>query len=212
MADPIVIVGAGQAGAALAAKLRALGYAGPLALIGAEPVPPYQRPPLSKKYVSRELTFDRLLVRPASWYAEQQIDLRLDCAAVAIDPAEKTLSLSDGTRLRYVKLALTTGARPRRLPPEIGGDLGGVFAIRTVSDADAIAPLLQPGKRLLVIGGAISGWRRRQSPQARACRSRSSRWRRASCSASPPRRPPIISARCIGSTASRSWNPPPSCA
>ena len=65
MADPIVIVGAGQAGAALAAKLRALGYAGPLALIGEEPVLPYQRPPLSKKYVSRELEFDRLLVRPA---------------------------------------------------------------------------------------------------------------------------------------------------
>ena len=75
MADPIVIVGAGQAGAALAAKLRALGYIGPLALVGEEPVLPYQRPPLSKKYVSRELEFDRLLVRPPAWYGEQQIDL-----------------------------------------------------------------------------------------------------------------------------------------
>jgi 3-phenylpropionate/trans-cinnamate dioxygenase ferredoxin reductase component len=157
MADPIVIVGAGQAGAALAAKLRALGYAGALALIGAEPVPPYQRPPLSKKYVSRELTFDRLLVRPASWYGEQQIDLRLDCAVVAIDPVAKSLSLSDGTCLCYAKLALTTGARPRRLPPDIGGDLAGVFAIRTVSDADAIAPLLLPGRRMLVIGGGYIG-------------------------------------------------------
>ena len=157
MADPIVIVGAGQAGAALAAKLRALGYAGPLALVGEEPVLPYQRPPLSKKYVSRELEFDRVLVRPAGWYAEQQIELHLDRVVMALDPAEKTLSLSDGTRLRYAKLALTTGARPRRLPPETGGDLAGVFAIRTVADADAIAPLLQPGKRMLVIGGGYIG-------------------------------------------------------
>ena len=156
MADPIVIVGAGQAGAALAAKLRALGYAGPLALVGEEPVLPYQRPPLSKKYVSRELEFDRLLVRPPTWYAEQQIDLHLGSPA-ALNPADKTVALRNGTVLRYAKLALTTGARPRRLPAEIGGDLAGVFTIRTVADADAIAPLLQPGKRLLVIGGGYIG-------------------------------------------------------
>ena len=157
MADPIVIVGAGQAGAALAAKLRALGYAGPLALIGEEPVLPYQRPPLSKKYVSRELEFDRLLVRPASWYVEQQIELHLDRAVAALNPTERTVTFRDGTAFRYGKLALTTGARPRYLPSEIGGDLAGVFAIRTVADADAIAPLLQPGKRLLVIGGGYIG-------------------------------------------------------
>ena len=157
MTDPIVIVGAGQAGAALAAKLRALGYAGPLALIGEEPVLPYQRPPLSKKYVSRELEFDRLLVRPPAWYGEQRIDLHLNSAVAALNPAEKTVALRDGTVLRYAKLALTTGARPRRLPPEIGGDLAGVFTIRSVADADAIAPRLQPGKRMLVIGGGYIG-------------------------------------------------------
>jgi 3-phenylpropionate/trans-cinnamate dioxygenase ferredoxin reductase subunit len=96
-------------------------------------------------------------VRPASWYAEQRIDLHLDCAVEALDPAQKSLSLSDGTRLRYAKLALTTGARPRRLPPEIGGDLVGVFTIRGVADADAIAPLLGPGKRMLVVGGGYIG-------------------------------------------------------
>jgi 3-phenylpropionate/trans-cinnamate dioxygenase ferredoxin reductase component len=157
MTDPIVIVGAGQAGAALAAKLRALGYAGPLALIGEEPVLPYQRPPLSKKYVSRELEFDRVLVRPAGWYAEQQIDLHLGSPVEVLNPAERTVALRNGTVLRYAKLALTAGARPRRLPPEIGGDLAGVFAIRSVADADAIAPLLQPGKRMLVIGGGYIG-------------------------------------------------------
>ena len=157
MADPIVIVGAGQAGAALAARLRALGYEGPLALVGEEPVLPYQRPPLSKKYVSRELEFDRLLVRPPAWYGEQQIDLHLDCPVTALNPADKTLALRNGTVLRYAKLALTTGARPRRLPPEIGGDLVGVFVIRSVVDADRIAPLLEPGKRMLVIGGGYIG-------------------------------------------------------
>ena len=157
MADPIVIVGAGQAGAALAAKLRALGYDGPLALVGEEPVLPYQRPPLSKKYVSRELEFDRLLVRPPSWYAEQRVDLHLGSSVAALSPADKTVALTNGTVLRYAKLALTTGARPRRLPAEVGGDLAGVFTIRAVADADAIAPLLQPGKRLLVIGGGYIG-------------------------------------------------------
>ena len=157
MADPIVIVGAGQAGAALAAKLRAVGYGGPLALIGEEPVLPYQRPPLSKKYVSRELEFDRLLVRPPGWYAEQQIDLHLECPVAALNPADKTVALRNGTLLRYAKLALTTGARPRRLPAEIGGDLAGVFTIRSVADADRIAPLLERGKHMLVIGGGYIG-------------------------------------------------------
>jgi 3-phenylpropionate/trans-cinnamate dioxygenase ferredoxin reductase subunit len=157
MADPIVIVGAGQAGAALAAKLRALGYGGPLVLVGEEPVPPYQRPPLSKKYVSRELEFDRLLVRPPAWYGEQQVDLRIGSPVAALTPADKTVALRDGTVLRYAKLALTTGARPRRLPAEIGGDLAGVFTIRTVADADDIAPLLHPGNRALVIGGGYIG-------------------------------------------------------
>lgn len=157
MADPIVIIGAGQAGAALAAKLRALGYDGPLVLIGDESAPPYQRPPLSKKYVSRELAFERLLVRPPSWYEEQRIELRLGCAVTALKPEHKVVTLGDGTMLRYAKLALATGARPRRLPAEIGGDLAGVFAIRTVADADAIAPLLMPGKRMLVIGGGYIG-------------------------------------------------------
>lgn len=157
MADPIVIVGAGQAGVALAAKLRALGYAGPLVMIGEEPVPPYQRPPLSKKYVSRELEFERLLIRPPSWYMEQEVEIRLGVAVKALLPGERTITLGDGSALRYAKLALTTGARPRRLSPESGGDLAGVFMIRTVADADAIAPSLAAGKRLLVVGGGYIG-------------------------------------------------------
>jgi 3-phenylpropionate/trans-cinnamate dioxygenase ferredoxin reductase subunit len=155
--EPIIIVGAGQAGAALAAKLRALGYAGALAMIGEEPVLPYQRPPLSKKYVSGELAFERLLIRPPGWYGEQRIDMRPNLAVTALSSVDRTIALSDGSSLRYAKLALTTGSRPRRLPTEIGGDLAGVFTVRTVADADAIAPMLSAGKRLLVIGGGYIG-------------------------------------------------------
>jgi len=157
MTDPIVIVGAGQAGVALAAKLRALGYGGALIMLGAEPVGPYQRPPLSKKYVSGELALERLLIRPPSWYAEQGVELRTSTVVRAISPADRSLTLTDGTALRYDRLALTTGATPRSLPVEMGGALGGVYTIRDLAHADAIAPELQPGRKLLVVGGGYIG-------------------------------------------------------
>jgi 3-phenylpropionate/trans-cinnamate dioxygenase ferredoxin reductase subunit len=154
---PIVIVGAGQAGVALAAKLRALGYADRVILIGDEKVPPYQRPPLSKKYVSGELDVERLLIRPRDWYTEQKVELMLEQRVTALSPGAHELTLSDGTRLRYAKLALTSGARPRNLPVEIGGTLPGVVTIRGLADADAIIPLLRAGKRLVVVGGGYIG-------------------------------------------------------
>jgi 3-phenylpropionate/trans-cinnamate dioxygenase ferredoxin reductase subunit len=157
MAEPIVIVGAGQAGVALAAKLRALGYSDPVILIGDETVPPYQRPPLSKKYVSGELDVERLLIRPRDWYAEQNVELRLEQRVTALSPREHELTLSDGTRLRYRKLALTSGARPRNLPAEIGGMLPGVVTIRGLADADAIIPQLKTGMNLVVVGGGYIG-------------------------------------------------------
>jgi 3-phenylpropionate/trans-cinnamate dioxygenase ferredoxin reductase subunit len=118
---------------------------------------PYQRPPLSKKYVSGELDLERLLIRPKSWYAEQKVELRLGATATALSPRDKTLTLADGSVLRYAQLALTTGAWPRRLPAERGGALAGVFTIRDLADADAIAPRLVAGKRLLVVGGGYIG-------------------------------------------------------
>ncbi|HKF64722.1 MAG TPA: FAD-dependent oxidoreductase, partial [Dongiaceae bacterium] len=104
MPDPIIIVGAGQAGAALAARLRSLGYDGPLVILGDEVHPPYQRPPLSKKYMSGELDIPRLLIRPASWYGEQNIELRLSTAVTEISPREHRVTLADGSRLSYAKL------------------------------------------------------------------------------------------------------------
>ena len=157
MTDPIVIVGAGQAGVALAARLRSLGYDGGLILIGDEPVPPYQRPPLSKKYVSGELDVERLLIRPRDWYAEANVELRLEQRVVALSPREHALTLSDGTKLRYRQLALTSGARPRSLPAEIGGTLPGVVTIRGLADADAIIPQLKAGAHLVVVGGGYIG-------------------------------------------------------
>lgn len=157
MTDPIVIVGAGQAGVALAAKLRALGYADRLILIGDEKVPPYQRPPLSKKYVSGELEVERLLIRSRDWYAEQNVELRLEQRVTALSPQAHELTLSDGSHLGYSKLALTSGARPRNLPAEIGGTLPGVVTIRGLADADAIMPLLRTDMRLVVVGGGYIG-------------------------------------------------------
>ncbi|WP_374653739.1 NAD(P)/FAD-dependent oxidoreductase [Dongia sp.] len=157
MADPILLVGAGQASASCAAKLRALGYDGPLVILGEEQAAPYQRPPLSKKYVSGELALERLFVRPLSWYAEEKIELRLGIRVAALHADAHEVTLDDGRRLRYRQLVLATGSRPRRLAPEIGGDLGGVFTVRNLADADAIAPELQAGRRLIVIGGGYIG-------------------------------------------------------
>ena len=152
----IIVVGAGQAGAALGAKLRAEGYEGAITLIGDEPQPPYQRPPLSKQYLLKEMTLDRLFLRADSFYDEQNITLRLGTPVTAIDPAAKTLTLDEEV-LSYDQLALTTGSLPRRLPAAIGGDLDGVYTVRTLADIDRMEPEFQPGRRALIIGGGYIG-------------------------------------------------------
>ncbi len=152
----IVIAGAGQAGAALAARLRALGHDGPILLIGQEPVPPYQRPPLSKGYLTGEMARERLFLRPAAWFAENGIDLRLGTAVTGIDREGRAV-LAGGEAQPYDALALCLGAAPRRLPAAIGGDLAGVFTLRTLGDVDAIRPQFRPGARLLVVGGGYIG-------------------------------------------------------
>ncbi|MEL6794512.1 MAG: FAD-dependent oxidoreductase, partial [Pseudomonadota bacterium] len=157
MADRIVIVGAGQAGAAMAAKLRALGCEGPLTLIGEEAAPPYQRPPLSKKYLLGEMEEARLYLRPQEFYADQGIELKTGVAVQSIDRAAGEVVMSDGERIAYDKLALTTGSRPRLLPAAIGGDLGRVFPVRSLADVDAMAPEFQAGRRVLIVGGGYIG-------------------------------------------------------
>ena len=153
----VVVVGAGQAGCALVAKLRAEGFDGQITLIGAEPVPPYQRPPLSKAYLLGEMARDRLFLRPAAFYADHAIDLRLSVTVTAIDAAARRVTLSDGTTLGYDALALATGAIPRRLPAAIGGHLQGVMVMRDLADADALAPEVTAGRRVAIIGGGYIG-------------------------------------------------------
>ncbi|MCE8520915.1 FAD-dependent oxidoreductase [Ruegeria pomeroyi] len=152
----IVVIGAGQAGASLVARLRKDGFAGEITLIGAEAVPPYQRPPLSKAYLLGEMEKERLFLRPESFYAEQNITLRLDARVSAIDPAAKTVSLGDEV-ISYDQLALTTGSEPRRLPAAIGGDLAGVHVVRDLADIDAMAPAVTEGARALIVGGGYIG-------------------------------------------------------
>ena len=151
-----VVVGAGQAGAALVAKLRAGGFEGQITLIGEEPTPPYQRPPLSKAYLLGEMGMDRLYLRPEEFYADKGITLRLGQKVTAIDPDARSISLGDEV-LPYDELALTTGSTPRRLPSAIGGDLPGVFTVRTLADVDAMREACQPGKRVVIIGGGYIG-------------------------------------------------------
>ena len=157
MAQNLVVIGAGQAGSSLVAKLRAEGFAGPITLVGGEPVPPYQRPPLSKAYLLGEMEEERLYLRPAQFYADQDISLLLDTRAVSVDPAARSVTLNNGQTLPYDKLALTTGSHPRTLPAAIGGQLDGVFTVRDLRDADAMAPYLVPGKKVLIIGGGYIG-------------------------------------------------------
>ena len=156
----VVIVGAGQAGAALAAKLRALGHQGSIAMIGEEPAPPYQRPPLSKAYLMGEMEEERLWLRAPEFYAENAIDLRLGQQVTAIDRAAKTVTTggtAGGETIPYDHLALTTGSTPRRLPSAIGGELPGVYTVRTLADVDAMRAEFQPGRRVIIVGGGYIG-------------------------------------------------------
>jgi 3-phenylpropionate/trans-cinnamate dioxygenase ferredoxin reductase subunit len=152
----VVIVGAGQAGAALAARLRALGHAGPIVMLGDEPAPPYQRPPLSKGYLLGEMAEDRLWLRAPDFWAETGVELRLGRPVTGIDRAAKTVSVG-GEALAYDHLALTTGATPRRLPAAIGGALAGVYTVRTLADVDAMRAEFQPGRRVIIVGGGYIG-------------------------------------------------------
>ncbi|MBE0412334.1 FAD-dependent oxidoreductase [Yoonia sp.] len=153
----IVVIGAGQAGAALVAKLRSEGFTGDITLIGAENVPPYQRPPLSKAYLLGEIPQERLYLRPAEFYADHDINLRLNTRVVAIDPTSRTVTLTGNDVISYDELALTTGAHPRTLPKSVGGILDNVFCIRDLADADAMAPAFVAGRRVLIIGGGYIG-------------------------------------------------------
>lgn len=153
----IVIVGAGQAGAQAAIALRQNGFAGSIVMIGREPEPPYERPPLSKEYLAREKGFERLYIRPPQFWGEKHVDLRLGVAVTAVDPARKLLNLSDGSTVGYGKVIWSAGGDPRRLTCP-GADLAGIHAVRTRADCDRLMGEVDASvSNVVIIGGGYIG-------------------------------------------------------
>ena len=155
-AEQIIIVGGGQAAAQACASLRQYCFTGGITLIGDETALPYQRPPLSKAYMKGEMAEERLYFKPAEWYADQAIDVRLSTRVKAIDRSARTVETETGETLGYDGLILATGSRPRAIPIS-GADLSGVFDLRDLKDVDAIRPHMLPGQRLVIIGAGYIG-------------------------------------------------------
>jgi 3-phenylpropionate/trans-cinnamate dioxygenase ferredoxin reductase component len=156
MPENIVIIGAGQAGAQAVQSLRAEGFAGPITLVGDEAYPPYQRPPLSKAYLLGTLERPRLFLKADAYYAEAGCDLRLNTSAKSIHRADRTVELTDGRKLAYDKLLLTTGARVRKLHCP-GADLPGIHYLKTIADVDGLQEVFKAGKRIAIVGGGYIG-------------------------------------------------------
>ena len=152
----VLIVGAGHAGAQAAAVLRQKGFDGTICLLGREGDPPYERPPLSKDYLSREKAFERLLIKPDAFWTKREIELRLGCEVVSIDAAAANVSLSDGEHIGFGDLIWATGGSPRRLTCS-GHDLEGVHTIRDRGDVDKLMQELPSARTIVVVGGGYIG-------------------------------------------------------
>ncbi len=152
----VVIIGGGQAASQAATSLRQEGWTAPITILCEEDRPPYQRPPLSKKFLEGALEADRLLLKPEEFYTQNDIDLRLGVRAVSIDVDAKSVSLASGEKLGYDKLVIATGATPRKLPIP-GADADGAFYLRSAADALALKPRLGEGKSIAIIGAGYVG-------------------------------------------------------
>jgi 3-phenylpropionate/trans-cinnamate dioxygenase ferredoxin reductase subunit len=154
--DSIVIVGASHAAAQAVDSLRREGHAGRIVLVGDEPQIPYQRPPLSKKYLSGELGADRLWIRPAEFYERLGVELMLGRRAVRLDRMAHRVHLDGGEGIEYGRLLLATGsrARPATVP---GVDQAGVHSLRSIADVDAIRAGLQSARRVVIVGAGYIG-------------------------------------------------------
>ncbi len=157
MTNRIIIIGAGQAAASCAAKLRQNDQTSLITIVGDEAQLPYQRPPLSKKYATGDMSLDQLLLRPADWYEQNNIEFVPGQTVTSIDPNNKEIMLSNGTSHSWDKLVLTTGSRARDLPASIGGDAKRVYLLRSLVDADALSDELVEGKNVVIVGGGYIG-------------------------------------------------------
>lgn len=154
--ERVVVVGGGQAGLSVVSKLRALDYSGKITMICGEPELPYQRPPLSKKYLTGEMEKTRLYLRQQSYYTENNIDLMLGTCCEEIDINASSVK-ANGQSIPYDHLVLTTGSHPTKLPARLGGDLGGLYYIRDLADITALQPELGENRKVLVVGGGFIG-------------------------------------------------------
>ena len=153
----LVIIGAGQAALTLAESLRRAGDMRSIIMLGEEPFPPYQRPPLSKAYLSGTMARERLWLKPDDWYVANDIALHTNARVVQIAREDAYVMLEGGDRVDYADLVIATGSRPRPFPSERGGSLPGVHIIRGMADIDLLAPALDTIKRVVVIGGGYIG-------------------------------------------------------
>jgi len=156
LTEKVVIAGAGHAAGQVVGSLRQHKFDGQIVLIGDEPHLPYQRPPLSKKFLSGDLPAERLYVKPESFYDDPAISLQLDTPIAAIDREAKCLRIEDGDDVGYDKLVIATGSRVRRLPIE-GADLKGVHYLRNIADVDGIRDGMDAGKKLVIVGAGYIG-------------------------------------------------------
>ena len=156
MSEHLVIVGGGQAAAQAVQSLRQQSFPGQITLLSDEPYPPYQRPPLSKKYFAGELSRERLLLRPAAFYAEKGVTLEQNARVEELDAAARRLRLRDGRTLGYDRLLLATGSRVRALDVP-GATLPGVHYVRTIADVDGITASLRENARVLLVGAGYIG-------------------------------------------------------
>jgi len=156
MSGRCVVVGGGHAGGIAAAELRTEGWSGEIVLVGEEPTPPYQRPPLSKDYLAGRTPPERLLLKPAAFYAEKAITLRMGERVASIDRAGAAVVLDGGERLGYDRLLLATGGRVRRLAIP-GAQLPGIFYLRTLADAQSLREHLAGAQRVAIVGGGYIG-------------------------------------------------------
>jgi NADPH-dependent 2,4-dienoyl-CoA reductase/sulfur reductase-like enzyme/nitrite reductase/ring-hydroxylating ferredoxin subunit len=154
--DPVVIVGAGAAGNAVAETLRKEGYGGRIVLIGPEPDPPYDRPNLSKDYLAGNAPEEWIPLHPREFYDEQRIETMLGSGVTSIDLAGRTVSLDDGRTVDWGALVLATGAEPVRLPIP-GADLPHVHLLRSLADSRAIIAKAKEAKRAVVVGASFIG-------------------------------------------------------
>jgi 3-phenylpropionate/trans-cinnamate dioxygenase ferredoxin reductase subunit len=154
--ERIVAIGAGQAAAQFAISLRQGKFAGEILVIGAEPYLPYQRPPLSKKFLSERLQPEKLFLRPENFWRDLNVDMALSVAVARVDPRNKTVTLADGCELGYGKLVLATGTRASALAVP-GTALANVFSLRAIADVHRLRPALDAAERVVIVGGGYIG-------------------------------------------------------